>query len=146
MSYILLIFTSPQIAAVFENILWINWFNEFVKSFKSWYDDTVTDIPTNNELINTYKDVVDTTNDLSNHFVEWVSITKTKIDNFREDLNQKKKTVEELKQSYEKIKESYEDVKEIIDTASGTIQNTRNTINNLTDITDTFTNTWIINN
>lgn len=146
--YILIIFTTPKLAEFIGNKIWINWFNEFVLSFKSTIDNTGKDLPTESGLHKTYYSFVDWSVNFIHYFFDWVNIIKWRIDKFREDLEKKKQKVED-------IKKTYDNVKEIINTASWAIQNTRNSVNEIMNTTSwAIQNTkkiinsasWIINN
>ena len=136
--FILLIFKAPVAALKIENILWINWFSEFVLSFKWTYDETVTNIPTKSELKNAYDTVHSWAIDFKDKFEDWLNITKEKIDTVREK-------VWEAEDTYNELKWTYDEVQEFIDTNSWKIEEIKEVIETVSEITETITNTWETN-
>ncbi len=122
LTYLILIFNFPIFAGALENALWIKWFNHFILSFKYDYDESKTNIPSQNELKVAYDDVYSWAIDFREKFVDGLYITKSKIDNVRETLNN-------TKEKYDDVKEWYDDVKQTIDT--------------IVEISNKLTNTWV---
>ena len=123
--YILIIFNIPSLWLKIENILWINWFNNFILKSKKTYDETVTNIPTKEEVIETYDTVYSWAVELKNNLKEWLDNTKKQVDNIRE-------TLQETKDNYYELKENINEAKDFIENASWTLKNTINS------------NTWLI--
>jgi hypothetical protein len=136
--YIVLIFNVPQIAWVIENTLWINWFNQFVLSFKWTYDETVTKVPTETELKDAYNTVYSWAIEFKDNFDSWIEITKDKIDDFRTILSWAEDT-------YNDIKNWINDAKEFIETNSWTIEEIKEVIDTVSETSEILTNTWEIN-
>lgn len=136
--YILLIFKAPGIAWVIENIIWINWFNNFILWAKSTYDETVTNIPSKDELQNTYNTVQSWAIEFKENFEIWVEITKEKIDAFRATMSWAEST-------YNDLKDWFNDAKDFIDTNSWIVDDIHNTIKTLSGINEALTITWETN-
>lgn len=125
--YILALFKLPQFTSIVWNIAWLNWFNEFVLSFKSTFDKTVTNIPSQEEFI-------EWSLELKENVINWVDVTKDKIDDIRE-------TIKWAESKYNDLKETYDETKEFINTNSWKIKEIKETIQKISNLT----NTWEIN-
>jgi hypothetical protein len=136
--YILLIFKAPSIAWVIEKSIWINWFNEFILWFKSAYDETVTHIPSKEELQNTYNTVHSWAIEFKENFDLWVDLTKEKIDAFRDTMSWAEDTLNNFKTWYN-------ETKDFINTNSWVIIDIQNTIETISGITEILINTWETN-
>lgn len=136
-SYILSIFKAPILASAIEKVLWIEWFNEFILSFKSTYDDAVTNMPTKDELKNAYNVVHSWAVEFWENFEIWVDYTKKQIDWIRETLSWAENT-------YNDITDWYLKTKDYINTNSWVLQDVRDTIESFSGITESLTNSGII--
>lgn len=133
-----MIFKIPQIAWLIENILWINWFNQFVLSFKSTWDDIFTNIPNNNELNDAFDNVYSWALDFKTKFEDWLGVTKDKIDWFRE-------TASGIENTYNELKDTYDKAKGFIESNSWTIDDIKEVIETISDRANIVTNTWETN-
>ena len=129
--YILLIFKAPEIAWTIEKLILIDWFNEFALSFKSIFDETVTQIPSSEEFLSW-------TIDIKNTVIDWVNTTKDKIDSFRETMSWAQDT-------YNDLKNTYDEAKDFINSNSWKIEDIKEVIETISNITETLTNTWETN-
>lgn len=136
--YILLIFTSPKIAWNIANILGLNWFNEFVLKLKSGYDQTVTNLPTKEEVLDTYEKVYSWAIEVKTNVKNWINTTKNTIDDIRETLSWAEDTFNDIKDWVNKAKD-------FIETASWTLNNTVETIDNFSETYEELTSTWETN-
>jgi len=126
--YIILIFKSPDLASKIWNTLWIQSFNEFINSSKWNIDQISNNVPTADEIVDTYNKTLSWAIELRDNIQDWIIKTKDTIDWVRSTIN---------------------DTKEVIDQTKETIDSTINTVNELKDtvdsITDTLTSTWETN-
>jgi len=136
-SYILLIFNAPIIAWAIEKVLWIEWFNKFVLSFKSTVDKTATVLPTQDELKNAYDVVHSWAIEFKENFWLWVDYTKEKLDWYRVALSWAEDT-------FNNLKDWYNETKDYINTNSWVIQEVRNTIEAFSGLTESLTNSWTL--
>lgn len=137
-TYVLVIFNLPHVAWAIGKVLWLEEFNKFVLTFKSTYDETVTKIPTEDELKNTYNTVQSWAIDFKEKFDLWVDYTKEKIDWFRETLSWAEDTFNEIKNWYDwAIK--------FVNTNSGLIEEYKEKIEYLSWITETISESWVNN-
>jgi peptidoglycan hydrolase CwlO-like protein len=131
--YILVIFKLPVLADAIGKTFWLEKFNEFVLQFKSDVDMVSTDTPTKEELIDTYNKALIWVIDLKNDIVNWVDVTKDKIDSVR-------KTLSGAEKAYNDLKEQYGNAVEFIDETSQKIEEAKKII----DAVQEVTNSWVI--
>lgn len=126
--YILLILNIPSISKKLENTILLNWINNFILQFKWTYNDTIKNVPTQNEFKNAYNSIQSWAIDFKENFDLWVDYTKERIDSIRWTLSW-------VNDSIWDIKNTYDETKQFIDTNSWVIKNVQDTIQ---------TNSWVI--
>ena len=136
--YILLIFKVPTLASIIEDTLWIKWFNEFIIWSKWTYDDTITKLPSAEELTGSYSEAYSWAINIKENILEWADYTRDKIDWFREAMSWAEET-------YKDIKDWIDTAKDFIDNASWALNDTKELIDNVSVIKETLTNTWTTN-
>ncbi len=110
----------------------------YILNYNNSYKKNMDNIETERIFQKNFNELYNFLFDFWKKFESWLKITKLKIDWFRENIWEKKKTIEN-------IQKSYNEVKQIIDTASWTIQNTKNIITNIDEIKQIIdTSTWNI--
>lgn len=130
--YLLLVFKTPNIAMHIEKTIWIEWMATDIVKIKDTYDNVVTEIPSKYELKKWALD-------FKEKFIEWVEITKSKIDSIRT-------TASWAEDTYNDLKEWYDKAKDFINTNSWKIDDIKKAINDVSNITNTInSNSWIIN-
>lgn len=142
--YILIIFNSPKTADSLWKTLWLEKFNKFVLDFKKKLDKNPVEIPTTEDLTNTYENFKSWATDIWNKIVDWVNKTKETIDTIRKTANDTQEDFNKMKKNYEKIKWTIEETTENIDKVSDAINSVKNTFTGSGKTEKT--NTWIVNN
>lgn len=125
----LIIFKIPSAPLFIEENLKIEWFNNSVINFKNTYNNLFTKIPSKEKAIETYNHSVSWAIYFKDKFVEWLDITKWKIDNIRNTLSW--------------VKDSYDSTIDIINTASGKINDTIKVVNKIKNVFWTWANTTV---
>jgi len=151
--YIVSIFKLPSFSWFIWNILWIEKFNEFIVSFWTTYNDVVTDIPSKEQVLDTYNKTLSWAIDIKNTIIDWLDTTKWYVDEIRLSLSWSEDKIDEFKQSITDLKDTYDDTKVIITETVDTVSEIKDRIDTInTAITNTWetintviTNTWEIN-
>lgn len=139
--YLLLVFKAPTIAWVIEKWIWVKWLSEFVLNFKNKYDDTVTKIPTEREVQDTYNVIYSWAVDYKEKFINWAEVTKSQIDAIRNKISWAEDTYNDLKEWYDDVKEGYNEAKEFIDENSDRLDAIKKAINEVSNNT-TIVSSW----
>jgi len=149
--YLLLVFKAPTLSWVIEKSIWVKGLSQIILNFKNTYDDTVTKIPTEREIQDTYNVIYSGATDYKEKFVNWAAITKWKVDTIREKISWAKGTYNDLKGSYDDAKKWYNDAKDFIDKNSERLNTIKKAIDAVSNNTipvnswSTNNNTWITN-
>jgi hypothetical protein len=85
--YILVIFKLPALGQTIGEAFGIEKFNNFVIEFKSTLDRVSTDVPTKEEVVDSYERAMSGAKDLKESIVDGVDTTKETIDTVRETLS-----------------------------------------------------------
>jgi len=139
-SYILIIFKLPELWANLGNLFWTTKFNEFLLKNSDTFNNTVTDIPSKEELINTYSKAYSWAIKIKDTVVDSAETIKGNIDDVRVTLSWAESKINN-------IKDKYKEAKDFIETNSWKIQNIQNEIDKVSKISKILTSTWdILNN
>lgn len=128
-SYIVLIFLAPNLAAKIEDSLWINWFNQAVYDFREKIGEIYTNLPSQEEVKNAYE----TTKSWA---IQNINKIKDSVDDVRWWLN-------ESVDKYNEIKNEFEEKKWLVEEWINTIKEIGDTINNFSS--SGTTNSWTTN-
>ncbi len=131
---LLVIFATLYIVAVFQfpeltDKMGLSDINNQIRDGKDTYDNVVTDIPTKNEVVDTYGQAFSWAVDIGNTIKWKIDITKDKIDTVRG-------TLWEAEQKYNDIKQTVEETKQFIDTTSEKIEEIKWTVEKVSEISD----------
>lgn len=85
--YALLAYNFPTKVQLVEDFFWLPHLSQGIISFKSTFDDTVTNIPTKEELEQAYTTIYSGAVEYSEKAKEGLDITKWKIDEVRQTLS-----------------------------------------------------------
>ncbi len=150
--YVLLIFMAPQITSKIEETIWIDGLTESITDFKWNLDESVTDIPTKDELKDAYNKAYSWALEYKEQFDLWVEKTHEKVDDIRDTLKKAEDTYNTVKDSYEQTKQTLENTKKILDESRQALENIQTiqsaswSIDTLTGETLSWsTSTWTIN-
>ncbi len=127
--YVLLIFKVPTVADSIEDAFWFGWFNQAVLEFKDLFDNTVTDIPTKNEIENKYTETLSGAHDFKNNVVDTLDFTRDKINDVRGTLSG--------------AEDTYNSTIKFLSGAVQTIEETEDFINRFKDVVNSAS--WVIN-
>ncbi len=140
--YIISIFKFPAFAVIVWTLLWTENFNEFMLKFSDTYNEVVTDIPSKDEVLDTYNKTISWAIIVKDKIVNWLDTSKSFIDEVRVTFSWSEEKINEIKENIDSIKDTYEDTKEIID---DTVSNISEIKDKIEVINDAITNTWDIN-
>ena len=132
--YILSIFRFPNLAKDIEKTLWIEWFNEFVISFKKTFEESITNF-SKDEVIGNYKNILSWSIELKNKLIGWISTAKEKIDDLRIFISW-------VEKNFNKLKYKYNESKGFLEEISNKAENTKKTIDELWKLKETLTDSW----
>lgn len=138
-SYILIIFKLPNLATYIWESLWIEGFNEFVIVVWEKYNQVVTDLPTQEEVLETYNSTVSWAIEIKDTIVDWLETTKSYVDNIRLTLSWADETIDDISTTISELKENYDDTVEII---WDTMEDINNLKENVEIIADWLSSTW----
>ena len=133
--YIISIFKFPAFAVIVWTLLWTEKFNEFMLKFS----DTYNDVPSKEEVLDTYNKTVSWAIIIKGKIVDWLDTTKSFIDEVRVTFSWSEEKIKEMKENIDSIKDTYEDTKEIID---DTVSNVHDIKEKIEIINEAITNTW----
>lgn len=134
-----MIFNLPVIANKIAITLWIEKFNEFVIDFKDTFDWFFLEIPTVEELEETYNWTIDWAIELKDNIVSWVNEVKDWLDSVRS-------TLDGAVDTYNEVKDTVSDTTETITDAVDAIKSTTDSIKDTADTITTISNTISWNN
>lgn len=130
--YIVLIFISPALADKIESSFWFEWLNNKIRTFKSGMDDTYTNIPSKEQLLDTIDEVK-----------KWAE-TKTK--DALDSVNQVKNTLDDVRVTLSWAASTYSEIKWSIDETKIQIENSvtaiKNTADTISDVSQSINNTF----
>lgn len=135
--YLLLMFKAPSISSAIDKLIWFPWLTEAVTRFKWTLDETYTNLPSKEEVKDTYNKVYSWAVEFKENFEEGVEITKDKIDSARVFLSWAEDT-------YNDAKETYEDAVEFIDDTSDKLEETRESIEDFVELTEELSDVLLI--
>lgn len=135
--FILAVFHAPKIAEWISEMIWVPNVPQKIESFKVWFDEMVTRVPTQQELEDTYNKTVSWALDIKNTVIDWVHTTKDTIDNVRETLSWAEQKVEELKDTYNKTVEIIDQAGQKVNEVKQVIEDTNQVIENVQNIWNT---------
>lgn len=110
---IVLVFQAPETASKLEQILWMKGITSSILEFKGTVDKVATDIPTKNDLINTYNSLSSGALDAKNTVVDTANTTKQKVDDVRKTLSGAQETVTDTIETVQKAKEDLEKLQKL---------------------------------
>lgn len=133
--YIIAVFKLPTFANKIWSFLWLEKFNEFIVSFSDRFNNTVTDIPSKEEVLDTYNKTLSWANEVKKDLIRWADSTKLYIDKLRLSLSWAENKINN-------ISNRITETKKIINT---TIDNAEVIKTKIEIINSTLTNTWEVN-
>ncbi len=136
--YILAIFKAPVLADSIEDLLKINWFNQTVRDFKTSLDNIYTNLPSKEQVIDTYNKTLSWANELKEKAWSWTKQLKESIDNVRLSISW---SVDK----YEWIKNDIIETKQKMDQTVDTIKSTSEAIGEFWENIKN-TSSWILEN
>lgn len=136
--YILIVFKVPELWKSLGELFWTTNFNEFILKHSDTFNKTVTDIPTKDELIDTYNKAYSWAIDIKDNVIDWAETVKSTIDDIRVTLSWAEDKINN-------VKDKYDQAKDFIDSNSWRIQELQNSIDNIREINDSLNNTWTTN-
>ncbi|MCP4523658.1 MAG: hypothetical protein GY828_05595 [Candidatus Gracilibacteria bacterium] len=123
------IFKAPELAGAISNLLGYPDFPKHVIEFKSGFDHVVTDVPTKDEVINTYNTTLSGAIELKGKVVQGIHTSKETVDSIRETLSGAEEKIESAKETYNKTVDfidetgkKIEETKKIIEDTSKVIE------------------------
>jgi len=127
------VFYAPEPADQVAELTGIQWYNDFVRSFKSTLDGVATDIPTKDEFIEWWKAAFSGAVDIKDTVVGGISTTKDTIDTVRSTLSGAEST-------YNDAKETFDQAKNFVEGANEKVQNVKEALNDVEKLGESITN------
>lgn len=129
--YIVLIFISPALADKIESSFWFEWLNEKIRTLKSNMDDTYTNIPSKDQLLDTIDEVKKWAETKTKDALDSVNQVKNTLDDVRVTLSWAASTYSEIKWSIDETKIQIETWVNTIKDTADTISDVSQSINNV---------------
>lgn len=105
--FILLVFQAPDMASKIEKVVGMDGLTSTITSFRGTVNDVSTNIPTKDDLVDTY-------NKLSSGAVDAAVDAKLKVDGVRETLSGAEETLDKTLKLVDDTQKAIEDGKEIL--------------------------------
>lgn len=125
-------FYSPTLVAPLWDMIGLSGYNTFIKSFKGNLDQVSTDIPSQNEFLDTGKMAMSWALDIKDKVVWGISTTKDTIDTIRE-------TASGAEATYKDVKNTFDQAKEVVEGTTEKIQQVKNTLDDVQKLSDGIT-------
>lgn len=133
--FVVSVFKAPEIADSIGNTFGFPNLTEKIREFKSWFDGVVTHIPSQQEIQNALAETKSWAIKLKDGFIDWVEITKDKIDTVRETLSWAEQKIEDAKDAYNKTID-------FIDETGNKINEVKQTIEDTSKVIEDVQNLW----
>lgn len=133
--FVVSVFKAPEIADSIGNTFGFPNFTEKIREFKSWFDGVVTHVPSQQEIQNALAETKSWAIKLKDGFIDWVEITKDKIDTVRETLSWAEQKIEDAKDAYNKTID-------FIDETGNKINEVKQTIEDTSKVIEDVQNLW----
>lgn len=127
-AFLLLIFQAPAVTSSIEKIIGMDWLTDSIRGFKSTVDTVSTNIPTKEDLVNTYNQLSSGAIEWTQQVVETVNETKAKIDEVRETLSGAQETIDKTIQVANDLQKTVQEGKEIVNDLQKISQDVNQTI------------------
>lgn len=133
--FVVSVFKAPEIADSIGNTFGFPNLTEKIREFKSWFDGVVTHVPSQQEIQKALAETKSWAIKLKDGFIDWVEITKDKIDTVRETLSWAEQKIEDAKDAYNKTIE-------FIDETGNKINEVKQTIEDTSKVIEDVQNLW----
>lgn len=133
--FVVSVFKAPEIADSIGNTFGFPNLTEKIREFKSWFDGVVTHVPSQQEIQNALAETKSWAIKLKDGFIDWVEITKDKIDTVRETLSWAEQKIEDAKDAYNKTID-------FIDETGNKINEVKQTIEDTSKVIEDVQNLW----
>ncbi len=131
--FILAVFKLPTLSNTIEWWVWLDGISDTIRWVKTTVDQVSTDIPTKDELKDTYYRAYSWAIDAKDNVEEGITDTKNLIDSFRKTLSWAEAMYNDAKWVYEDTKEVIDDVQDKIETAKDILEDGQELQDTLSD-------------
>ncbi|MCP4523110.1 MAG: hypothetical protein GY828_02725 [Candidatus Gracilibacteria bacterium] len=136
--FILSIFNAPELAGALSNMFGYPNLPKQVIEFKESFDTVVTDIPTKDEVLDTYNTTLSGAIELKGKVIDGIHTTKETVDTIRETLSGAEEKIENAKETYNKTVEFIDETGKKIEETKKIIEDTSKVIENVQGIGEDF--------
>ena len=137
------VFYAPEPTDKIASIVWLETYNDFVRSFKSTLNDVSTDIPTKEELVEGGRAAFSWALDIKDTVIDGISSTKETLDTVRSTLSGAESTYKDAKETFDKAKDFVEGASEKVQNVKEALDDVEERGESITNIVDTEATTAI---
>lgn len=128
------VFKAPELADSIGNTFWFPNLTSYIRDFKSWFDDVVTHVPSQEEIQEKLAQTKSWALKIKDGIITWVESTKNKVDDVRETLSWAEQTLQDAKDAYDKTVDFIDETGKQIDQVKQTIEDTSKVIEEVQNI------------